>query len=241
MSPSARRIPFEIEDLPLPGGAVHQHRAPRAHRRAEAAHQAGRQDQVAHRLAQGLAGDAQVADRLAPDLGAVLGERHGQGAEVLRLREGVEGARLARFGQPVGHLAARARAHGPHGLHQRLAAGEVDQLLRDAGGQGQRAREVGQPLEVGAEHRLEQDVARHHEAEPRAREIARGHGRLRGGGVRVHRRLLPEGAMGGLRRRRRPTGRGGRPARGRVRGPWGTRDASSSPSVGSRRARPARP
>ena len=50
-------------------------------------------------------------------------------------------------------------------LEQLLAAGEVDQFLRHGHRQADLARDLADQIEVHAEHRLEQDVAHHDNAE----------------------------------------------------------------------------
>ena len=66
--------------------AVHQDRAAGTDRRAEVVEQFGRQDQVAHRRGELVAGDLDVADRLALDLFGVAVDRHRHRAVVFRLR-----------------------------------------------------------------------------------------------------------------------------------------------------------
>jgi hypothetical protein len=71
LSPSASRMPFEIEDFPLPGGPYIRIERPEPTAGPRWSRSSFRQDQMAHRACQLLARHLDVADRLTFDLFAV--------------------------------------------------------------------------------------------------------------------------------------------------------------------------
>ena len=162
VDPVAHGVADAVRDrrLAVAGRTVHQDRAARAHRRAEMRDQAFGEHEVAHGTEQLVAGDLDVADRLALDLLAVDLERHRHRPEILRLRQRIERARLAGIGQLVAHLVARgAGAQRAHRFDQALCAAKVDQLLRDADRQAQRLGKPGHGVGILAEQGLQGDVA----------------------------------------------------------------------------------
>jgi hypothetical protein len=182
----ASRMPFEIEDFPLPGGPYiridrpEDTAGPRWSRRSSGRIRWPIASMSCCRVIWMLRIDWRLTCSVV-DL-----KRHGHGAVVFRLPQRVERAGLARFGQLVAHLAARVGVQRARRLEKLLAAGDVDEFLRDRDRQADRLGEFGHPLEVHAEHRLDQDVPHHHRRKEHLLEPA---GRRRGhhvGGLHVH-------------------------------------------------------
>ena len=193
----AQRVADAVRNggLAVAGRAVKQDRPPRGDGGAEVVDQVGRQDQVTHRAGQVLPGEVGRPDGLMGDLGLVLRQRHGGGAEVFGLGQRIERARLARIGQLEPHFVARCGMQGPRRLDKALGAGGVDQLLCQGRGQREPAREVRHMRKVHAEHGLEQEVAQQHRRQAgvgkaarlrrRGRGVGRGGVDLENGGHRV--------------------------------------------------------
>ena len=151
--------------FPVARRAVHQDRAAGADSGAEVRDQVIGQDQVPHGGGQVIAGDLDVTDRLSLDLLVVDMQRDGHRAEIFRLRQGVERARLAVVGQLVAHFLVGSGLERAGRLEKQLFPCHVDQFLGNVRRQADGLGNLADLVDALAEHRLDQDIPRHHDGQ----------------------------------------------------------------------------
>ncbi len=191
----AHRIAYAIGNrgFPVARRPIHQDRAARADSGAKVAQQIGRQDQVAHGIGQLVAGDGNIADRLAFDLFAIHIERHRHGTVIFGLGKGIKRTRLALIGQLIAHFIATViGVERACRLEQAFTARGINQFLRDGDGQADGAGQFRGHGEAFAKDGFEQDIPHHGQRKLHILERfgrRRGFDALRRGRLHIHGRV----------------------------------------------------
>ena len=142
---------------------------------------------MTHGIAQLIAGDLDVPDRLPFDLFFVDRQRNRHCAKILGLAKSIQRAVPALIGQLISHFVAIVGIKRACRLKQALFARHIDQFLGHGIGQANRQAQIADHVDILAEYGFQQNIPHHYWRQFHVLKCAWGRRGHNGVGVHIHR------------------------------------------------------